>query len=632
MIPFAFLTTLSLLGYHLTFDAEMSQPSDMSQFINSFANGNTTLWNNDEAENYVQYGSPASGAYPAPYQFGTGALAINATPVPNGGLPYTSGMLETSGIFTQSSGYFEIRATTPAAPGFWPAFWMLPSAYYPEIDILEQPNNSGSSTEYWTHTSTQTDSSGGFTDTGVNVTQGYHRYGFLWTANTIQYVFDGTLIGDPHTVPPSMIGLQMYLIANLAVGAQGSWPGPPPTGASSTFGIDYIRAFSTDPTVPAVAQHPISSPDGVDTSPVLAPPTPVTPKPIGAGMDTLVLQVAEDAYLGDAHFTVSVDGRQYGTTQTATASHAFGQTQAFTIKGNFGQAKHTVAVNFLNDASGPTGDRNLYVTGASIDSTPIGSVALNELSGGPQSFAFWNKPQTAVSLGSGPDTIVLNLSEDAYSANAHYVVFVDGKQQAPVQVAAAQHAYGQAQTVTVHGKFGPAAHTLKLDFANGAVAGSTTDATNLYVGAVSYNGIPVSNSSAAFLQRGNYALQIPAQQPDSLSLNLTEDSYQGDAQADISLDGTKLGTVTVTAPNNGGAPQVVSYSGQWGGPAIGHVVTVNYINDAYAGPGQDRNLHVEGITLDGVLITPQPANLMIGGPVTFSYLAPAPGAGWTAVK
>jgi hypothetical protein len=106
----------------------------------------------------------------------------------------------------------------------------------------------------------------------------------------------------------------------------------------------------------------------------------------------------------------------------------------------------------------------------------------------------------------------------------------------------------------------------------------------------------------------------------------------GDAAAEISLDGTVLGRVKVTAPNNGGAPQVVSYSGQWGGPAIRHVVSVNYMNDAYAGPGQDRNLHVQGITLDGVSITPQPANLMIGGPVAFTYVAPAPGAGWTAVQ
>ena len=302
--------TLSLLGYHLTFDSEMTFPSDMSQFINTFSNGDTRLYNNNEEENYIPFSTTQTGQ---PFYFANGALGITAFPLEFGGVPYTSGMLETSGIFAQSQGYFEIRAAIPAGQGFWSAFWLLPfAAYYPEIDIIEQPNNSGSDLEYWTHTSTPTDSSGGFSDTGVNLTVGYHRYGFLWTNNTIQYVFDGTLLGYPHTTPPALAGLQMYMIANLAVSNQYGWAGAPLPGASSTISIDYIRAFSNDPTVPAVSQEPISSPDGVDTTPVLLPPPVPTPPTIGSGPDTLVLQVAEDAYMGDAQFTISIDGKQRG--------------------------------------------------------------------------------------------------------------------------------------------------------------------------------------------------------------------------------------------------------------------------------------------------------------------------------
>ncbi len=626
MTPLIALSTLSLLGYHLTFDSEMTNAADMSQFINTYANGNTTLYNNDEAENYVPY----SESDPAlPYSFRNGALILAATPTPAYDLPYTSGMLETYGIFTQSSGYFEIRAETPAAPGFWPAFWMLPTAYYPEIDVLEQPNNSGTNTEYWTHTSSPTDSSGGFTDTGVDVTQGFHRYGFLWTSSSIQYVFDGTLVGSPHALPPSMVGLQMYMIANLAVGAQGSWPGPPPAGASSTYTIDYIRAYSNDPTVPAVNQEPVSSPDGVNTLPALQPPPPPATQPIGTGPDTLVLNMAEDAYEGDAQFTVTIDGKARGGTLTTQANHAFGQTQAFSIRGNFGQVKHQVSVNFLNDYSDSGGDRNLYMVSAAIDGQLLNGAAINAYGDGAQSFGFTAKPVQPVTIGTGPDVLLFNLSEAPNTANARFGITVDGVVQTANQVVAALRPYGQTQAFAVQGTFGPGAHKVALRFLNGAKAGASTVPVTLYVDALRYNGIAVPNAAAAFTTLGPYTIQTPVQQSDQLVLNLTEDAWQGDASAQISLDGQMLGQVAVTAAN-GGSPQVVSYSGNWGGPNVAHVVQVNYLNDAYGGPGQDRNLHVQSITLDGASVTTQPQNMMCSGPVSFNYLAPVASGGWVS--
>jgi hypothetical protein len=50
------------------------------------------------------------------------------------------------------------------------------------------------------------------------------------------------------------------------------------------------------------------------------------PVNIGTGSDTLALAVAEDAYLGDAQFTISVDGTQIGGTQTTTALRNAGAT------------------------------------------------------------------------------------------------------------------------------------------------------------------------------------------------------------------------------------------------------------------------------------------------------------------
>jgi hypothetical protein len=108
-----------------------------------------------------------------------------------------------------------------------------------------------------------------------------------------------------------------------------------------------------------------------------------TPGPIdvGSGADTVALLVSEDPYMGDAQFTVSVDGKQVGGTLTTTAVAWQGQQQAVYLHGDWGSSAHTVTVSYLSDtigALGPTGtaldnqDQNLYVTGVSYDGIQAG--------------------------------------------------------------------------------------------------------------------------------------------------------------------------------------------------------------------------------------------------------------------
>ena len=110
---------------------------------------------------------------------------------------------------------------------------------------------------------------------------------------------------------------------------------------------------------------------------------------IGSGSDTLVLSVSEDAYQGDAQFTVGVDGQQVGGVLTATSAHGSGQSDTVNVLGNWAAGPHTVTVNFLNDAWGgsPSTDRNLYVDGATYDTRPVSGAATAFYSSGPQSFS-----------------------------------------------------------------------------------------------------------------------------------------------------------------------------------------------------------------------------------------------------
>ena len=104
------------------------------------------------------------------------------------------------------------------------------------------------------------------------------------------------------------------------------------------------------------------------------------PVSTGSGPDTLILNMSEDPYQGDAQFTVSVDGKPVGGTLTTTAITNQGQQQEFDIHGSFGGGSHTVSVAFVNDHIGAlypgttlavdTTDRNLYVMGLSLDGGP----------------------------------------------------------------------------------------------------------------------------------------------------------------------------------------------------------------------------------------------------------------------
>jgi Ca-dependent carbohydrate-binding module xylan-binding len=108
----------------------------------------------------------------------------------------------------------------------------------------------------------------------------------------------------------------------------------------------------------------------------------------GTGSDSLVLSISEDAYQGDAQFTVSVDGKQLGGTFATTAIHGAGQEQTFTFNSDWAPGQHTVAVDFLNDAYGGTAatDRNLYVGSETYDGVN-GGKSLTLDSAGTQSFA-----------------------------------------------------------------------------------------------------------------------------------------------------------------------------------------------------------------------------------------------------
>jgi hypothetical protein len=246
---------------------------------------------------------------------------------------------------------------------------------------------------------------------------------------------------------------------------------------------------------------------------------------IGSGSDSITLNMAEDQALGvDAEFSVNVDGKQVGGRQTVTASQSSGQTEAFTFNGDWAPGNHDVTVTFANNFIYPglSGDRNLYVDGVSYDGQTVSNATTalyqsplfppNSTQGNLYGNAVFSVDDTtavppgasptptttpsAVSVGSGADTLVLNMAEDAYQGDAQFTVSVDGKQIGGTQTTTALVAEGQSQEFDVHGDFGPGTHTVSVDFTNDQIgefypgtqwAVDTTD-RNLYVTGMSLNG------------------------------------------------------------------------------------------------------------------------------------------------
>lgn len=101
--------------------------------------------------------------------------------------------------------------------------------------------------------------------------------------------------------------------------------------------------------------------------------TPASQPATDTATGTLRLKLSEDAWRGDARFTVAVDGRTLGPAQTVTASHSNGGVQEFAFDVALTPGAHDVAVSFLNDAYGGSAaaDRNLYVEGISLNGAAV---------------------------------------------------------------------------------------------------------------------------------------------------------------------------------------------------------------------------------------------------------------------
>lgn len=159
---------------------------------------------------------------------GGGQLTLTATKKTCLGTNWTSGLVDTDGHFSFTTGTFKARVCLQGASTIddWPGIW-TDGQHWPndgEIDLLEGLHGSG---EWHVH-STKPTVGGGF------LTPGCHHVKYVRTASTVSFFYDGVDQGSASTA--SFASSPHYLVLNLAVSSSVS----PPEQAAQLH-VDWVQ-------------------------------------------------------------------------------------------------------------------------------------------------------------------------------------------------------------------------------------------------------------------------------------------------------------------------------------------------------------------------------------------------------
>jgi beta-glucanase (GH16 family) len=169
------------------------------------------------------------------------------------GYAFTSGEINTFHTFSQTYGYFEMRAKVPSVYGLWSAFWLQREngTWPPELDVMEVLGRDTTTLHVGVHTNSAPP---GRKDgivfpqsqaiTVPDTAAAFHTYGVDWEPHLITWYFDRQPV---FTVDTSYDMHQpMYLQADLAGG--GPWARDIDISKlPASLEIDYIKVWSALP-------------------------------------------------------------------------------------------------------------------------------------------------------------------------------------------------------------------------------------------------------------------------------------------------------------------------------------------------------------------------------------------------
>ncbi|HLL63039.1 MAG TPA: glycoside hydrolase family 16 protein [Propionibacteriaceae bacterium] len=190
-------------------------------------------------------------------------LRITAQPLPNGyadpngwGRRYIGGLIGSArpggSGFSARYGYFEARVLAPAAPGTWPAFWLLPSdnlispkPRVAEIDAVELYGHEPLGSCHTTHSYGDGRDSGGIAlcDRRYRTAPGalrWHVYGVSVNPDEVVYWIDGKVVARA----PQVRGGEKPMFFMLDLNLGGGWPVKlDPVQNRAAMYVDWVRVY-----------------------------------------------------------------------------------------------------------------------------------------------------------------------------------------------------------------------------------------------------------------------------------------------------------------------------------------------------------------------------------------------------
>jgi Ca2+-binding RTX toxin-like protein len=245
----------------------------------------------------------------------------------------------------------------------------------------------------------------------------------------------------------------------------------------------------------------------------------------------------------------------------------------------------------------------------------------------------------SLTAGTGPDSLVLKITQDQWQGSAQYTVKVDGVQIGGTFTASALRGSGQFDTLTLKGDWTAGTHRVEVNFLNDGWGGTSDSDRNLYVESATYAGAAVTGASLNLSRTGaqsfSFVEQPPADPfppkfltagagPDSLVLKVSQDYWSGSAQYTVKVDGVQIGgTFTASALHSKGQYDTLTLKGDWA--AGTHKVEVAFLNDGWGGSvAQDRNLYVDGASYGGANVADSSLFLGSTGAKSFSFFEAPP--------
>lgn len=194
---------------------------------------------------------------------GRGDLAVTArqqlTAAGGRVYPFTSGRLQTKGLFQTEYGSLQARIELPQGNGLWPAFWAVGSDIdqvgWPacgEIDMMENRGNDPYSILGSVH-GPRAGQPAGYGVSNVersptSLAAAFHTYGVNWSPTAIQFTLDGQVYA---TETPASLGNKpwvfnkpFYMILNLAVASDDIGSLTSFNQFPATMLVDWVRVYS----------------------------------------------------------------------------------------------------------------------------------------------------------------------------------------------------------------------------------------------------------------------------------------------------------------------------------------------------------------------------------------------------